>query len=452
MMINTRLKLLLFISLFLTTTILLTFAGLRHIQQENLQQLSHIMQLESSIDVLRSRLWALQEFQDEEVLTQTLNAHQQLKAKLAEAQFLAPATKVLTTNLNRQADSLAALLKLTQQHMSSPPQRGITSARGMLTTRFNITIQSMSEDLTSLQRLVIDSLAEQQSQILSSTILFLLAGSVISLLVTMSTLKAFRESLHRMKMGISKLSQGDLDSHIEIVHQNELAILAQKFNAMTHKLKETTIRKEALQGEVAAQTKQLKRQTQKLKYVAEHDDLTGLYSRSAFERQIDTAIARCQRTQMHAAMLFIDLDKFKQVNDSLGHDNGDKVLSTAARRIQSAVRSSDICGRLGGDEFVVWLEPINDIEEVTIVIDKIIRQISPPIVCGRTTVSLTVSIGVAMYPRDELSRLSLIKVADDNMYQAKQVKGNSHRFTEQVARQVDKHQVDESQVDETQVG
>lgn len=120
--------------------------------------------------------------------------------------------------------------------------------------------------------------------------------------------------------------------------------------------------------------------------------------------------------------------------------------------MQSAVRSSDICGRLGGDEFVVWLEPINDIEEVTIVIDKIIRQISPPIVCGRTTVSLTVSIGVAMYPRDELTRLSLIKVADDNMYQAKQVKGNSHRFTEQVARQVDKRQVDESQIDETQVG
>ena len=442
MMINTRLKLLLFISLFLTTTILLTFAGLKHIQQDNLRQLSSIMELESSIDILRSRLWALQEFQDPEVLIQTLNAHQELKQKLAKAQFLAPSTKILTTNLNRQADSLAALLELTQQHMSSTPQRGITSARGMLTTRFNITIQSMSEDLTSLQRQVIDSLAEQQSQILSSTILFLLAGSIISLLFTISTLKAFRESLHPMKQGIKRLSQGDLDSNIEVVHHNELAILAQKFNAMTQKLKETTIRKEALQSEVQSQTKQLKRQTQKLKYVAEHDDLTGLYSRSAFERQIDTAIARCQRTQMHAAMLFIDLDKFKQVNDSLGHDNGDKVLSTAARRIQSAVRSSDICGRLGGDEFVVWLEPINDIAEVSIVIDKIIAQVSPPIVCGRTSVSLTVSIGVAMYPGDELTRLNLIKIADDNMYQAKKISGNSHRFSETIAQQVDKSEID----------
>ncbi|MCG9712298.1 diguanylate cyclase [Shewanella insulae] len=438
MMINTRLKLLLFVSLFLTTTILLSFAGLKHIQKENLQELSQSMQLESAIDVLRSRLWALQEFQDKEVLTQTLAAHQQLKQKLAEAQFLAPTAKILTTNLNRQADSLSALLDLTRQQINTSPQRGITSARGMLTTRFNITIQSMSEDLTSLQHLVIDSLAEQQSQILSTTILFLLAGSIVVLLVTISTLKAFRESLHHMTIGIGRVSQGDLENPIEIVHSNELAQLAQKFNAMTRKLKETTIKKEALQGEVAAQTKQLKRQTQKLKYVAEHDDLTGLYSRSAFERQIDTAIARCQRTQMHAAMLFIDLDKFKQVNDNLGHDNGDKVLLTAARRIQNSVRSSDICGRLGGDEFVVWLEPINDIAEVSLVIDKIIRQVSPPIICDRNSVSLTVSIGVAMYPGDEVSRLSLIKIADDNMYQAKQVNGNSYRFTEQAAQQVDK--------------
>ncbi|MFV7770429.1 diguanylate cyclase [Shewanella marisflavi] len=436
MMINTRLKLLLFVSLFLTTTILLTFAGLKNIQQENLQQMSHIMELETSIDVLRSRLWALQEFQDEEVLNQTLDAHEQLKIKLANAHFLVPEAKVLTSNLNRMTDSLSALLILTGQQMSSQPQRGIISVRGMLTTRFNITIQSMSEDLTSLQRLVIDSLAEQQSKILTTTIFFLLAGSVILLLVTTSTLKVFRESLHRITQGISKLSQGDLDNHIEIVHKNELAILAQKFNAMTQKLKETTIKKEALQGEVAAQTKQLKRQTQKLKYVAEHDDLTGLYSRSAFERQIDTAIARCQRTKMHASMLFIDLDKFKQVNDSLGHDNGDKVLLTAARRIQNAVRSSDICGRLGGDEFVVWLEPINDITEVSLVIDKIIQQLSPPIVCGRTSVSLNVSIGVAMYPEDDLTRLALIKIADDNMYQAKKISGNSHHFSPQMAEKI----------------
>lgn len=441
MTINTRLKLLLFVSLFLTATILLTFTGLKLIHQKNMVQLSHIMQLETAIDVLRSRLWALQEFQDQEVLAQTLNAHQQLKHKLAETTFQTPSSKILTTNLDRQADSLTALLKLTQQQISSPSDRGITTARGMLTARFNITIQSMSEDLTSLQRQVIDSHSVQQSQILYTTVLFLLAGSVLLLLLTISTLKIFKGSLNQLTLGIRRLSEGDLDNHIEINHENELALLAHKFNAMTNKLRETTIKKEALQGEVAAQTKQLKRQTQKLKYVAEHDDLTGLYSRSAFDRQIDTAIARCQRTQMHAAMLFIDLDKFKQVNDNLGHDNGDKVLITVAKRIQSAVRSSDICGRLGGDEFVVWLEPINEIEEVTIVIDKIIAQISPPIVCGRSAVTLTVSIGVAMYPADELTRLSLIRVADANMYKAKKIRTNSYRFSEQITQQVENSQV-----------
>ncbi|QYJ84634.1 diguanylate cyclase [Shewanella mesophila] len=430
MMITTRLKSQLILSLLLTATIFVAFMSLKSIQQQSLTTSNYIIELEESIDVLRSRLWILQEFQDQDALNQTQIALFSLQKKLAANDAFSPNAKLLMLNLRRVTNNLNALLSLAKENVSVPPDHGITSKNGMLTVRFNISIQAMSEDLTKLQRLELKHSADKQASILMWVIIILTVGSLILLLITLSTLKTFNQSLHRLTAGIMRLSQGDLHSKIVINATNELATVAQQFNTMTNRLMETTIKKDSLQQEVERQTKQLQVQTEKLKYVAEHDDLTGLYSRSAFERQIDTALARCQRTNTHAAMLFIDLDKFKEVNDSFGHDIGDRVLITIANRLQSAIRSSDICGRLGGDEFVVWLEPISDMLEVNIVIEKIIQHLSPVINHQDTNIALNVSIGVALRPNDDISRQALLKIADENMYMAKKVPGNSYQFSQ----------------------
>jgi diguanylate cyclase (GGDEF)-like protein len=404
--------------------------SLKSIQQQSLSTLNYIIELEETIDVLRSRLWILQEFQDQDSLKLTQSALAELKKKLQINASFSHNAKLLLINLRRTTNNLSALLSLAQNSMLAPSGHGITSANGMLTARFNMTIQAMSENITKLQRLELKHSADMQAGILVIIIVVLMVGSVILLLITISTLKVFNQSLHPLTAGIMRLSQGDLHSKIEIQANNELTTVAQQFNSMTNRLMETTIKKDSLQQEVERQTKQLQIQTEKLKYVAEHDDLTGLYSRSAFERQIDTALARCQRTNTHAAMLFIDLDKFKEINDTLGHDVGDSVLVTIANRLQNAVRSSDICGRLGGDEFVVWLEPICDMLEVSVVIEKIIQHLSPMINCQETKVQLSISIGVALRPNDDISRQKLIKIADENMYLAKKIEGNSYQFSQ----------------------
>lgn len=430
MMITTRLKSQLLLSLLLTATIFAAFTSLKSIQQQSLTTLNYIIELEESIDVLRSRLWILQEFQDQDALNQTQIALFSLQKKLTANDSFSPNAKLLMLNLRRVANNLNSLLSLTKENLSAPSEHGITSKNGMLTARFNISIQSMSEDLTKLQRLELKHSADKQASILMMVIIMLTLGSLILLFITLSTLKTFNHSLHCLTAGIMRLSQGDLHSKIAINATNELATVAQQFNSMTNRLMETTIKKDSLQQEVERQTKQLQIQTEKLKYVAEHDDLTGLYSRSAFERQIDTALARCQRTNTHAAILFIDLDKFKEVNDNFGHSIGDRVLITMANRLQSAIRSSDICGRLGGDEFVVWLEPISDMLEVNIVIEKIIRHLSPVINYQDTNIELNVSIGIALCPNDDISRQALLKIADENMYMAKKVPGNSYQFSQ----------------------
>ncbi len=429
-MINTRLKIILLISLLLTSIIIATFIALKHLQDANFDRLDYIMQTENAVDTLRSRLWILQEFQDEEALTQTKAAHDILSQQLSTHHFKKIAITSIFTNLIRMNDNLGALLTFADKGLATTTKHGITSTNGMLTARFNMTLQAMSEELTSAQSLMIRHVAHQQKIILYFAICILLLGSLALLHQIQATLKVFNQSLLRLTKGILRLSKGDLQTKIMIQQDNELSDVAEQFNKMTLRLNETTIKKEALQFEVQRQTQQLQAQHEKLKFVAEHDDLTQLYSRSAFERQIDTAIARCHRTGIHAALLFIDLDKFKQINDSLGHHIGDQVLVECAARLLKSVRSSDICARIGGDEFVIWLEPISGLLEVKLVCDKILKNLSQPLNLPSHQVRLEASIGIALLPNDDVARQALIKIADDNMYLAKLTTGNSYQFSE----------------------
>ncbi|GGF76609.1 hypothetical protein GCM10011332_33270 [Terasakiella brassicae] len=153
---------------------------------------------------------------------------------------------------------------------------------------------------------------------------------------------------------------------------------------------------------------------------ANYDALTKLPNRNLFEDRLENAVALAQREERNLALLFIDLDGFKQINDSYGHDAGDFVLKTMAERLQSCLRHSDTAARLGGDEFTIIIQDATSIEAIENVADKIIRETAQEMTYKQNVFAVSASIGIAVLPRDANSAKDLVRFADVAMYIAKQ--------------------------------
>ncbi|WP_297835543.1 bifunctional diguanylate cyclase/phosphodiesterase [Pseudomonas sp.] len=157
----------------------------------------------------------------------------------------------------------------------------------------------------------------------------------------------------------------------------------------------------------------------RLQYMAQYDQLTGLPNRGLFHARLQTILSWARRERGQFALLYLDLDKFKQVNDTLGHAMGDLLLQEVARRLKQSVRDSDTVARMGGDEFVVLLGRIERPEDALLVAHKIHYSLSQPITLESHGLSAQISIGVALYPEDGLDDKELLKHADEAMYRAK---------------------------------
>ncbi|MFP4481630.1 MAG: EAL domain-containing protein [Thermovirgaceae bacterium] len=156
-----------------------------------------------------------------------------------------------------------------------------------------------------------------------------------------------------------------------------------------------------------------------LRHFATHDELTGVANRTLLRDRIHQAVLFAQRAQRHVAVLLIDLDRFKILNDSLGHSFGDELLRAVARRLETIVREGDTVARLGGDEFVILLAHIAREEDVHTIVSKILEETSRPYVINRRAVTVTASIGFSLSPRDGSDSETLIRLADVAMYEAK---------------------------------
>ena len=154
-------------------------------------------------------------------------------------------------------------------------------------------------------------------------------------------------------------------------------------------------------------------------YQARHDDLTGLPNRFLFKERLLQEIAFAQRQNHSLALLFIDLDRFKTVNDSFGHSAGDELLVEAGKRLRKCVRKSDLVSRLGGDEFAVILTGIKGIRRVTPIAENLIKAFSEPFLIEQQQSHITASIGITIYPTDGKDSEDLLKKADTAMYRAK---------------------------------
>jgi diguanylate cyclase (GGDEF)-like protein/PAS domain S-box-containing protein len=173
---------------------------------------------------------------------------------------------------------------------------------------------------------------------------------------------------------------------------------------------------------------QKKESERRLEHLAHHDALTDLPNRSLFRDRLRQAIRKAERDEQALALLFIDLDRFKEVNDTLGHVTGDQLLVEAARRITACVRNSDTVARLGGDEFTVVLQGVDDRDAATGVARDVIEALAAPFKLDQATVSLSASIGIALCPDDAEDPDALTDAADQAMYDAKAMGRNRYSF------------------------
>lgn len=171
-----------------------------------------------------------------------------------------------------------------------------------------------------------------------------------------------------------------------------------------------------------------KRAEQRLTYLAQYDQLTGLVNRTLFRDRLIQAMARSKRLQQPLGLMLLDLDQFKPVNDTLGHNVGDQLLKAVAERLQECVREVDTVARMGGDEFTIILEGLMCEEDITLVAQRITKSLAEPFQLGEHHASIGVSIGITVYPTDDHDVDELLKHADAAMYRAKQQGGSSFQF------------------------
>ena len=214
--------------------------------------------------------------------------------------------------------------------------------------------------------------------------------------------------------------------------EDEIGRLVDDFNGM---LKQIQVRdqelhtiQEQLENKVESRTEQLTMLTKQLEYQAYHDPLTGLANRTTFDNHLRMSIEQVDRYGGEIAVLFLDLDRFKVINDTLGHAVGDKLLIEVAQRFSECMRASDTLARLGGDEFAVLMQHLADSAGAADVAHKLSSVIAEPFAIDDHTLHLSTSIGICVYPLDGKSPEAILKNADTAMYCSKALGGNRFSF------------------------
>lgn len=172
-----------------------------------------------------------------------------------------------------------------------------------------------------------------------------------------------------------------------------------------------------------------------LDHMLHHDPLTGLANRLLFQDRLEHALMDAQRERHAVGLLFVDLDRFKSVNDALGHEVGDRLLQVVAKRLCKCVRETDTVARLAGDEFVIILERIGDAQHAAVVAQKIVRVLARPIKLGNHRITIGVSVGISLFPIDSRDADTLVQHADTAMYLAKKKGRSQYQFYTQELNQ-----------------
>jgi diguanylate cyclase (GGDEF)-like protein len=226
---------------------------------------------------------------------------------------------------------------------------------------------------------------------------------------------------------IRSLARGDFSSEVEIPSSGPVGELARAFNETAHTLTEARERlssyQRSLEERVRERTRELNTANARATQLSQTDPLTSLPNRVLLTRKLEETIRRASNDTSRVAVLFVDLDFFKNFNDSLGHDIGDAVLRTVAERLKTVVRQEDFVARFGGDEFVILLPKLEfqrAEETATQIAEDILKSLMQPLDVSGSRINMPASIGIAVFPQDGRTGADLLKNADAAMYAAKQ--------------------------------
>lgn len=251
-----------------------------------------------------------------------------------------------------------------------------------------------------------------------------------------AALKMFGYSLEEAS-GMSFYKFAENEDHLEEACTNLLSGMSQTFSArrkngdifpMLLSVKSFQHGGDTLLAAVVQDISEQKAYEDSLAVMAYYDPLTGLPNRRLFHDRLTQALAQAERHGKLLAIFFLDLDRFKNINDTLGHETGDHLLQAVADRLTSVVRKCDTVARLGGDEFTVLLDEISTVQEAEYVAQKIIESFGKPFNVGNLELFTTTSIGITLFPHDALDIDTLVKNADSAMYQAKQEGRNNYQL------------------------
>jgi diguanylate cyclase (GGDEF)-like protein len=266
---------------------------------------------------------------------------------------------------------------------------------------------------------VVLGIAEPVSDILASTRILggtvaqiVLAFSAIAVLLAIFASRVVTRPLNAMTREIKRFSTERAVGNLPTARQDEIGELARGFDEMQRHIASTMAELDASRNHLA--------------HMARHDNLTGLPNRSVFLDRLEHAILTAKRSGACLAVLFVDLDRFKHINDTHGHTVGDRALVQTSQILKASVREVDTVARWGGDEFVILLESMNEEHEARRVAQLLVDRFARPMPVGSLSIDLGVSIGISMYPRDGFDAAELIQRADEAMYLSKHREGNRY--------------------------
>jgi len=213
--------------------------------------------------------------------------------------------------------------------------------------------------------------------------------------------------LKMLLLNTAKMERGERQEVVDLLPNDEMGYLLSRFYKMSEKILE---------------------KTELLDFKSKHDELTGLRNRVGLQDEINDSIKSLKNHDTKMAVIFIDLNKFKQLNDSLGHDAGDLVLKETAIRLEESVRSEDAVFRQGGDEFIVVIKNITDASQVEKIVTKILNRFKPPVIFHGNSIDILLSIGISISPDDTINADEIIKFSDVAMYEAKRDNIINYKF------------------------
>jgi diguanylate cyclase (GGDEF)-like protein len=283
-----------------------------------------------------------------------------------------------------------------------------------------------------------DIMAEHMHWYINVTAIVLLTSLLIAFILSKQLQRIITDPILRLS-GITRqiIMERNYSLRVFGAGHDEIGSLITDFNEMLDQIllrdNELKLHKEQLETRVASRTEELesanrmleaaKEQAEsvakRMEYHAHHDALTGLPNRALLKDRVNTALSRAHREQCMMALLFLDLDRFKIINDSLGHAIGDQILRVVARRLVNCIRTEDTVARLGGDEFMVLLPAISGSSDAGRIGAKIIDVLTKPVSCHGHELHITTSIGISIFPFDGADTDTLMKNADISMYRAK---------------------------------